>query len=560
MNSSTDLSIKSTTRWGPYKLSPNPRAILRLSLGTAAAIATVMLVPDAIALSASTPNFVYLISKSLGLWGYVYIGWASCFVAILNLLRIFGGGIVLDNEGIKLGRFGSKVLWGSIEAVSIAERKLFSRLIFVPAYQMTIHAKKIDGKFETKQIASFQYTSEEFFSLFYNISERSLHIRPASVDAFVFKNIRRAELRSFYESGKLKNLALTAVIAFGLVSYMARNAVKNYTFNMGNQEFAQGHYDKAISYFSVPTSIEFSYAPAWEAQARCEYNLGDFAAAENDWKNALKWKPDYVEAKLGLADIYMEQGKLEQAQGLILTANRLAPLNESAYMHQVQIELLMGQLNVAMQRLQPLVLQGSTREDALLLLARAQLKEGRLKEAKSSLVSANFCGRQNLSSSAPAGQSVRASILPTIISAEIEIESGNFDEAEKLLQPLRLIANHDLRLMIDQARISLARKDFVTAERHLAAAEVLSPKWPYVAICRAEMALAQNNLVDVDKYLKQAEAFRFADPCIYALCARLYQKSGNEARALDLAQKAINIDSNNMVATMVLAKSGEAKK
>ena len=291
MNSAADLSTKSKTLWGPYKLSPNPWAILRLSLGTAAAIATVMLVPDAIALSASTPNFLHLISKSIGLWGYVYVGWASCFVAILNLLRIFGGGIVLDHEGIKLGRFGRKVDWRSIEAVSIAERKLFSRLIFVPAYQMTIHAQKHDGKMETKQIASFQYSPREFFSLFYHISNMSVQAQPASVEAFVFKNICRSDLRSFYESGKLKNLALTAVISFGLVSYMARNAVKNYTFNMGNQEFAQGHYDKAISYFSVPTSIEFSYAPAWEAQARCEYSLGDFAAAENDWKTALKWKP-----------------------------------------------------------------------------------------------------------------------------------------------------------------------------------------------------------------------------------------------------------------------------
>src|SRR5438552_3399881 len=114
MNKFPEPPAKDETQWGPYQLRHNPIAILRLSLGTAAAISTALLIPDIFALIPSSPDPRTLACKALGLWGYAYVLWAVGFSCILHMVRIFGGAVVLDSSGIKLGRVGAKIPWEKI--------------------------------------------------------------------------------------------------------------------------------------------------------------------------------------------------------------------------------------------------------------------------------------------------------------------------------------------------------------------------------------------------------------------------------------------------------------
>ncbi|MBX9725619.1 MAG: hypothetical protein K2X81_29750, partial [Candidatus Obscuribacterales bacterium] len=199
MENAEQTQLTSEEVWGPFQLKANPRALFRLSLGTAAAIATALLIPDAIALIPNVPNAFVWFCRCVGLWGYAYVLWATGFLCLLHLVRIFGGSIVLDSNGIKLGRIGGIIPWASIKAISVSERKVFSKIFFTPSYQMNVHTMKPDGKYAAKQLASFQYLPEEFYTLFYYISKNAVGIEPASLQACVFTDAANIELKKSAE-------------------------------------------------------------------------------------------------------------------------------------------------------------------------------------------------------------------------------------------------------------------------------------------------------------------------------------------------------------------------
>ena len=527
MNTILETASSTEKSWVPYQLRPNPIAILGLSLGTAAAISSALLIPDIFALIPSSPDATTLCCKAAGLWGYAYVLWAAGFLCILHLVRIFGGCILLDAEGIKLSKLSKRILWHSIVAVAVTPRKIFSRVFFVQAYQMTIHIVKPDGKRTTRQIASFLFLPEEFFSLFFYISKFSTGAQPQSLDAFVFKDVTSPDLKKLAESGRLKSLILTVVIAFGLVSFLGKNAVKNYSFNMGNKEFRAANYDKAISHFSTTTAIDFTFAPAWDRLARCEFRQGDLAAAESDWRTALQWKPDYVESKLGLSAIYMLQGRLEEADTLIATANRLAPLDEAAYINRAQIDMLTGKTRLAIERLEQFVRQKEGREQAICLLARCYIREAQLHKAQALL-----------RSDAALLSNPYTKPFCTMVLAELHMAEGNTGVAEKLLRSIRLNANHQPDLLIDFARMDILHKNFVSAQRRLDAAAAINPNGPWIALARAELS-AQENGQKVNYWLARAIAFRYADPSLMAECADFLEKHGRHREATELAKKAL---------------------
>lgn len=531
-------------------MRPNPGAILRLALGTAAAISTALLIPDIFALIPSVPDVFTLICRSIGLWGYAYILWASGFLSILHLVRNFGGKIVLDSNGIKLGRFDKVIPWESVLAVTIAERKVFSRVFFIPAYQLSLHYLKPDGKRAAKQIASFQYSIDEFFSLFFFMSKLGCGARPTSLDAFVFKDAAIPELQKIAEEGSLKRVVLTVVIAFGLVTFLARKAVVNYSFNMGNKEFRFARYDKAIGYYSTACALEFSFAPAWDRLARCEFREGDLDSAEAHWIEALKWKPDYVESKLGLSMIYMLKGKLAEADKIIATANRLAPLDEAGYINRAQVDALMGKNHEAISRLEDFVRQRTGREQAVCILARCYIKEGWLDKAEK-LLSAN----PELFGNPYTKQ------YGDMVLAELKFAEGDNAAAEKLLAPLKRIPHKQPELLVDLARSATASGDFVSAKRYLDAASIVNPDGPWIALARAELAAKdKTQKISSDRAMKKALAFPYKDACLLAACATFFQQNGNGLRAKELAEQALEIDSGNQIAKKLLAELAADKK
>lgn len=541
----TDFATE--TKFGPYQLRPNPTAILRLSLGTAAAISTVLLIPDIFALIPSSPGPFILLCKAAGLWGYAFVLWTAGFLCILHLVRIFGGCILLNAEGIKIGRISKFIPWSSVVAVTVSPRAIFSRLFFVRAYQMTIHYAKPSGKRSSTQIASLQYLPQEFFSLFYWVSRLGTGAQPQSLDAFVFKNSQDEDLKKMAESGRLKNLVLTAVIAFGLLFWLVRNASKDYSFNMGNKEFRAANYDRAVTHYSLATAIDATFAPAWDRLARCEFRLGELDAAESDWRTALRWKPDFVESKLGLSALYMLRGRLDEAEKLIASANRLAPFDEAGFINRAQIDMMTGKNRIAIERLQQFVHQNEGREQAACLLARAYLRQGRLDRARSIL-----------QSDAALLKNPYTRPFCTMVLAEMKLASGDAEGAGKLLSSVRLSANNQPELLVDMARFDMTRGDFASARKKLAASEKINPDGPWLFLAQAELA-AKQEPQKVDYWLGRAMNYKYPDTGVMAECALFLEKTGKKGDAVALAKKTLGYDPDNVTASKILNSTFEGK-
>lgn len=469
--------------WGPYKLRPNPLAILRLSIGTAGAISTALVIPDILQMLFSAPESLLLVlRRSFSLWSYASILWSTGFLCFLHIVRIFSQPLILDSSGIKIGRFSKILPWQSVKAVNVVERKLFSRLFFTPAFQLTIHYLKPDGKSASKQIASFVYTRDEFYSLFFYIAKLGTGAEPKSLSAFVFKDITEKNLLKIAEEGKLKRLALSVVITIGLITFLGRKSLVNYDYNMGNKEFNAGHYAKSSSHYLAATAVDRFFAPAWDGLARSEFRLGDSESAQEHWLEALKWKPDFVEAKLGLSRIYMLQGKLEDADKLVNSAARLAPLDEAVFLNRAQLDCLMGKAEQAIAALEQFVKQKTGRQRANCILARAYLKAGKLDKAETTLAAVDT--REDRYSES----------FCSLVKAELALEQGKTKEAAAHLTTLRFAAKQDPEILVDFAMLSLQEGELSKAKAYLSQAEKIAANSPCLELARAELTKYENGL------------------------------------------------------------------
>lgn len=220
-------------QFGTYELRPSPTAIFRLSLGTSAAIATALAIPDAFSLLPSAPSILVWAVRLAGLWMYAYLLWAVGFLSLLHIVRLLGGGVKLDSEGLSLGKFSKKIKWEQIEFVAIEDRKAFSRVFCIEARELKMHVRKGDKKITVKSIASFQFSPEQFFSLFHHICYMSAGVRVSSFGAMVFRDPASKELKKQAEQGRVKRVLLTIIIASSLLIFLGRKSAVNYYFNLG---------------------------------------------------------------------------------------------------------------------------------------------------------------------------------------------------------------------------------------------------------------------------------------------------------------------------------------
>ena len=532
--------------WGPFELRPSPRAILRLSLGSAAAIATALAIPDAFSLLPSAPSVLGWAIRLGGLWLYAYLLWATGLLCILHTVRIFGSPIRLDSEGLRLGKIGKPILWSSIDAVSIEERKIFSRVFFIPARELKLHLRKPDGKRTEKSIASFQYLPAQFFSLFYWICKKTANVEPNSFAVFVFKDPSAKDLQKIAEQGRLKKVALTALIACSLLVFLGRKSSVNYFFNMGNRESDQLHYDKAIQHYGTAAAIDYSFAPAWDRLARAEFRVGDIDSAREHWEMALKMKPDFVESKLGLSTIYYLEGNLDKAEALIAKANKLAEFDEAGYLNRAQIDSMTGKNRRAIDSLIPFIQQNKGRDQAICLLGRCYIKQGDYARAQDVLKSSKTL------LSNPYNRTFALTVM-----AELNLAQNNADGAAKFLKEVNPTSLKNPELLVDFARLNILQRDYLAAAKYLDRAELVNKTSPWITLARADISAAQGNTLMSDQYLQTCLEFKYQDPCLYAACARAYMQQGNPAEAIKLAKRANAIDPTNLLALSILKNASK---
>lgn len=107
-------------------LQPNAEAMMSLALGSATTISTLMCIPDAIGIIPVVPDPATWAVRMLGLWLSACILWFLGFLTMLHFARFAGGGILINENGVKLSRFGKLIFWKNIKAITVEEQPMFS--------------------------------------------------------------------------------------------------------------------------------------------------------------------------------------------------------------------------------------------------------------------------------------------------------------------------------------------------------------------------------------------------------------------------------------------------
>lgn len=374
--SSAELANAKLDKWGPYELSANPRALFKLARGISVAIATTLIVPDAIAMLPRMVSWQVWCLNLIGMWWYAALIGFCGFLSMLLLVRLSFGGIVLDERGIKLWRFGRLIPWQSVRALTSVQRKTFSKIFLLnpPARQMTLHIGSPDStKHSAREIPSFQFSPDEFASLFFHIAKMSFAVSPASVDVFLFRSPSDLSLGKMASSGRLRRVVMSILISFSLVVFLFRQGAANYTFNLGTKLLHGNDFEGARRQYELSTIINPFFAPGYERLARAEYGVGDRDSAFDHWQHALSLKPDYVEAKVGLASILLDKGELDKAELLLRQCTKLNPRDPAPYIGIAEICLRRGQKTECIRLLKLVLAADPTRINAKRLLERATM-------------------------------------------------------------------------------------------------------------------------------------------------------------------------------------------
>lgn len=360
-----------------FKLEANPRAMARLALGTSITVATLLCIPDAFALTAITSDFVVWLTRLVGLWLTAAILWFCGFLGILHLARIFGGPIVFSPDGIRLWRLGKVISWFSIKALSVERQDIFAYAFFLPlpVYRLTFYVRKKEGgNLAQVHLPSFTFSCSEFDALVRHVLQHTSKLQPNSIELANFELEDQEHLSNMSRRGVKFRIGLSIFIMFGLVMFLGRKSVVTYEFNLGNKAFRAGDYASAQRHFEVATKTDPAYAIGWDRLARSEFRQGNAAAAEEHWHKALVYKPDLVEAKLGVSKILMQKREYSKAMQLLEQCRRLSPYYTPVYLNLAQLHWLTGQRDKALTFLDLALKQGNVDADSYAACARVALE------------------------------------------------------------------------------------------------------------------------------------------------------------------------------------------
>lgn len=548
-----------------YQLPANPLALARLSFASAVMIASLVCLQDAVAILPGAINLTQWIIRVCGLWLSAYFLWAISFFGLCLLVGIIGGGIRVDSDGIRLWRFGKKVLWSDVRAVGLEEQPLFSAIFLLrpPAARITIYsvrkpkpvkepkpgqkaAKPKSTKTQAQPtlvamaIPSFSFARDDFNSLLAHISDRAFGFTPDSAKVNISKPEVRDDLREAAETGRFKRIAVSCLIASSLVFLLGRRALTNYYYNDAYRLMRLEKIEEARDTFAKATKVDPSYAIAWDRLARMENRLGDVAHAREHWQRALLLRPDLVDSKIGLAQIAIRQCQYATARALLISSIRLQPRYMNGYLTMADLELKTGNPNKAQQALQFVLQQEPSNHRAVLLLARAKMELGDLH------------GAQTLLSRKPPAPSPMDAQFESLVEAEYLIKAGRLNEAQQKIDALAGPLKNSYEVYLAAGLLSEAMGKKPTASVLFDEALKARPNEVWPVLYKARMAMKDKNTDEFNSLIAKATSRKIADPGAFAFAARMLTECGDRERARELVMSALELEPTNEAAQAAL--------
>jgi tetratricopeptide (TPR) repeat protein len=147
-------------------------------------------------------------------------------------------------------------------------------------------------------------------------------------------------------------------------------------FNLGVLPQKDGKCDGRITHLQKAVAIYPQYGEAFTEIARCYVQMNDLAAAETAFKSAAQFS-DGVYATVNLATLYLNQGRLDEAQALITPLLQKRPTEGELYAAQARIYYAKGRTREAELAALEAHERGHKSPDMHLILAKIYQDQGR---------------------------------------------------------------------------------------------------------------------------------------------------------------------------------------
>ncbi len=357
-----------------------------------------------------------------------------------------------------------------------------------------------------------------------------------------------ASVRKTYHLMNWQRVFVSILIAVGISMFLGRRTIVLYSYNDGLKCYRHRDFRGAVRDFKMAVAIEPSFAPAWHGLAGAEFNLGEFAQARDHWIRALFWKPDYVEAKVSLAYVSLQQRDFPRAEALVNSSLNLAPLNTTALLNRSDLNIRTGHLKEALQdaRLVLTLNQGDWNAESYMatcLFAHAKLLQGRPIEA-SRIISRLPIEPEKLTR----GENLYYRLL---VGAEIFLALSEEAKAAELAEmALKRAQNVDSLLVM--ADVYIAEKRFEEARMILKRAIRLMPYNPWVYIKACQVNIGTKRIDAARDNLRSALECRPLDALSLSHIAELYTAFGEDEKAVSIARLSLRMEPVNPAAMTVI--------
>lgn len=517
-----------------------PKELTKVALKTSVLVASLLALPDAIAIIPQNPNLLSWSLAVLSLWLTALILWFVGFLGMMHLLRFSNGPLVCNEQGIRGGRLDKLIPWDRIQAISVETAPVFSKIfgLHPTAKKLSIfYGKSIQSRLEHKDIASFFYEAEQFDALSILLGSKlveqdSVSLAP-KIGALltVARGGKLDRMRSIFSLMRISRILLSIVITVSLVTFLGRKALTHYVYNQANIYFCQGRFEDAKNEYKNALSMDAAFPAGWHNLATCQYILGDTKDAVRHWKRALLLKPDMVEAKISLAQIAIEKRQFDKAETLLEPASRHAPNNKALMTKLAELLIAEGNEHRAIKMARQIITLHGKDPYVACLLAKSKLKSGKPEIAGKELQSINTKNR---------------TAFWNLLYGQCLLDLGQSSEALPYLEK----AQNGATATESDPLLALATcygkmGNYTKAKSLLKTAQQLSPQSPWSYLITAQIHLDRKEKRTARALLLQAiDSSKQQDLKSLELAAHLAQGIGDDDLKKDLLNRSLKLSNH----------------
>ena len=520
------------------------QCLAKLAQGSSVLIATLLAIPDAVALIPGATSPLGWLLRLIGVWISAAVLWFVGFLGILQGVRLIVRGVSVGPYGIKLWRLAKPISWDKLEAIAVEPQVVFSKLLSLDATarKLTIYSKFMSEKKIFKKILvpqpvpSFFFKPDVFDKMVRSIITRKFDLEPDSVNGIFAFPRTQAPLKTTYKALRYQQILVTILIAIGLVGLLGRKAAVNYVYNSGNHALSANNFAEAERLYRLATEIDpWFYAP-FNNLANVEFRRGEFQQALAHWEKALRLKPDFVEPMVSISYLQLQKGEYQKAKELINSALLLAPLNSHALVNRADYFLRMGKLNSAMSDATNVITHEEKEKrpiyTAQCILAEALIRSGKTKDGLKKLdaFSKNF------------NEPEFNRTLWLIAKSEGLLSLGDLKAARSTALEAQRRAGDSRDILIQLARVSVARQDADEAGPYVERLLAFNADDPWANLLQANLFHLRGDDKKAEKTLDRAMQLAHDDAFLYAEAGWLLHSMNKDERARDATRRSLELE------------------